>query len=101
MNTEYCKDVLYTLHNLKQVTEIPTYRKYHVLAYKVTTANMVQCFLRMYVGKLVNPLIISLSELKHYDEHFVRVNEDIYNRYHKILNGQSKTPLNSLERLLS
>lgn len=74
--------------------------KCKVIAYKIKTEHLTQCFLRVIDTKLVGRFQFSASELLHSGEEFAKVNEEIYNKYLDILNGKSRVPLKSLERMI-
>lgn len=90
----------HVLHNLSIVNVMDDPNRWKVIAYKITTDNMEQCFLRLGYSKLINPIEINLGELKQMGEHFVKVTNEVYDKYMKFLRNESRTPLRSLERLI-
>lgn len=94
------RDELYTYYDLSQSNELKHVNKLKVLAYKITTANMVQHFLRIIDSMLVDPRKFNMWEIMKGREEFVKVSEEIYDKYHKILNDESRATIRSLERLI-
>jgi hypothetical protein len=94
------RTTLLTLFNKTQVESVPVGREYLVLAKAVTTDSMTQYLLKVLGNRLINPVDYTIYELKKNDGQLVRVSEEVYNKYHAIINGQSKTPLRTLEGML-
>lgn len=94
------RTTLLTLFNKTQVESVPIGREYLILAKAVTTDNMTQYLLKVLGNRLVNPSDFTIYELKKNDGQLVRVSEEVYSKYHLIINGQSKTPLRTLEGML-
>jgi hypothetical protein len=90
----------HVLHNLSVVDKMDDPNRWKVIAYKITTDNMEQHFLRLGYSKLVNPAEITLGELKQMGEHFVKVTQEVYEKYMKVLHNESRVPFRSLERLI-
>jgi len=90
----------HVLHDMSIVNTMDDPHRWKVIAYKIKTDNLEQCFLRLGYSKLVNPAEITLGELKQMGEHFVKVTNEVYDKYIKVLRNESKTPLRSLERLI-
>lgn len=94
------RKILLTLFDKTQVESVPVGREYLVLAKAVTTDSMTQYLLKVVGNRLVNPADFTLYELKKNDSQLVRVSEEVYLKYHAIINGLSKTPLRTLEGMI-
>lgn len=95
------RETIFTMHDLSQTAVKPNDKMYAVIAYVVHTDNMSQHFLRLCDSKIVNPNELSLRELKRDYNNFTKVTEEVYNKYHDILHGRTRTGFQSLERMMS
>ena len=96
------RNEIYTYYDLKQYTQLPySNNKTRVLAYRIETDNMTQYFLRTIDSRIVNPNAYTAYELSNGGEVFIKVEKNVYDKYHDIINGKSRSSVRSLERLVS
>lgn len=94
------REVVLTLHDGKQVTSVPPGRERYVVAKKITTDNITQFFLKTISSKLINPNETSIYEMRKDDGVMIRVTEEVYVKYHNVINGVSRVSFRSLESLI-
>lgn len=93
------REEMYVYHNL-MIGDIRPENKFKVLAYRIKTEHLTQCFLRVIDTKLVNPSEYNMHQLVKSGEEFVKVTEEHFNKYLDIIHNKSRVPLKSLERLI-
>jgi hypothetical protein len=89
----------FTLHNKSIVQSIPQEREYLVLAKKVTNEVLTRYFLKSVASGYINPDEYSSYQLRKDIGTYIEVSEIMYDKYHDIINGISRTPFKSLERM--
>jgi len=89
----------FTLHNKSIVQTVPKEREYLILAKKVTNEVLTRYFLKSMISGYVNPDEYTSYQLRKDLGTYIEVSEAIYNKYHDIINGISRTPFKSLERM--
>lgn len=89
----------FTLHNKTVVPSVPIEREYLIIAKKVITDNLNRYFLKSISSGYINPDEYSSFQLRKDLGTYVEVSDKVYNKYHEIINGTSRTTYKSLERM--
>lgn len=74
--------------------------EYKIVAKRVKTENLERFFVKRANGRLIDTKKINDRELKSSNAKFIEVDGVVFNKYYEYITGQTKTPLNSIERML-
>lgn len=91
----------YTLHNKSVVSDLNIGQEKDVVAKHIISDSLERFYLRVDNGHVINPLEISIAELRKIIPVFVETSENNYTLYHKAIHGQTRTGFKSLERIIN
>lgn len=74
--------------------------EYKIVAKRVKTENLERFFIKRANGRLVDAKKLNDRELKSLTAKFIEVDKQVYEKYYNYIVGKTKTPLNSIERMV-
>lgn len=91
----------YVMHDKSVVQYVPTGREYLIIAKNVISPELNRWYISTVDGNIIDPYAISPHELRKKDVYMQQVSEHIFDMYIKYINGQTRVPLKSIERLMN